>query len=334
MVGGSLRLSVKSESGEETVYDGHNVTLAGGLQKIADFTLRFKEQETARSIELCALFTAPGIELKNSWKLWLYPRKKIENLPVLALSDKSLEAYLSAHSSARKDTTAVITDVLDDSVFDLLAQGKTVVLLYHRDAPGHQYYLPGALERFKPCIWDRGSNLGGIIYSERLRKALASGRYFDLNLYGLLEAGYKVCLDEFPVPVEEHVCGIDKPVRDRMKGLVDNIKDFIAQDTLRNFSHLFSVKAGKGTLIVSTFRLKATENPVVANYLAELLNHLSEYKTEKSISPETLKKYLADETARGIRKEDVMNHFWEIDNKLVEDTLFWEQTGLDLSKIK
>ena len=43
--------------------------------------------------------------------------------------------------------------------------------------------------------------------------------------------------------------------------------------------------------------------------------------------------YLADETAKGERREDVMNHFWEIDNKPVEDTLFWEQTGIDLSKL-
>jgi len=334
VVGGSLRLSVKSESGEETVYTGNNVTLSGGLQKIADFTLRFKEKKQAAQVELCAHFTASGIELKNSWKLWLYPRAKIETLPELMLSDKSLEAFLTSGCAAEKDASAVMTDILDDKVFERLSEGKTVLLLYHRDTPGNQYYLPGALERFKPCIWDRGSNLGGIVYSERFRKALASGRYFDLNWYGLLDAGYKVCLDEFPVPVEEYVCGIDKPVRDRMKGLVSGIKDFIEQDTFRNFSHLFSVRAGQGTLIVCTFRMKNMENPVVANCLAELLNHLSEYRTEKSIGPEELRKYLVSETARGFRKEDVMNHFWEIDNKLVEDTLFWEQTGLDLSKIR
>ena len=28
-----------------------------------------------------------------------------------------------------------------------------------------------------------------------------------------------------------------------------------------------------------------------------------------------------------------MNHFWEIDNKLVEDTLFWEEAQVDLSKM-
>lgn len=334
VVGGSLRLSVKSDSGEETVYSGNNVTLSGGLQKVADFSLCFKERKQAAQVELCAHFTASGIDLKNSWKLWLYPHVKIEKRPELMLADKELEAFLSANPSADKVPSAVVTDILDDKVFERLSEGKTVLLLYHRDTPGNRYYLPDALERFKPCIWDRGSNLGGIVYSERLRKALGSGRYFDLNWQGLLEAGYKVCLDDFPVPVEEHVCGIDKPVRDRMKGLVSKIKDFIDQDTLRNFSHLFSVRAGEGHLIVCTFRMKNTGNPAVAGCLAELVNHLSEYTTEKSISPDELKKYLASETARGIRKEDVMNHFWEIDDKLVEDTLFWEQTGLDLSKIR
>ena len=37
----------------------------------------------------------------------------------------------------------------------------------------------------------------------------------------------KINLDDFPVPVREHIFGIDKPVRDRMKGLIHNIKDFI-----------------------------------------------------------------------------------------------------------
>ena len=32
--------------------------------------------------------------------------------------------------------------------------------------------------------------------------------------------------------------------------------------------------------------------------------------------------------------EDVMNHFWELDDKPVEDTLFWEACNVDLRKIK
>ena len=263
-----------------------------------------------------------------------YPHCTIHAVPETRLKNQGLEKLLKADPAAEKRADAVVTDILDDQVFADLAVGKTVYLMYHRDNPGNQYYIPGALERFKPCIWDRGSNLGGIIYSAAVQKALASNRYFDLNWYSLLEGGYKVCLDDFPVPVEELVCGVDKPVRDRMKGLVNGIKDFIDQDTFRNFSHLFSVNVGKGTLVVCTFAMTRLEDPAAAGFLAELFNNRNLVRTEKSIDPDQLKQYLSEETARGIRKEDTMNHFWEIDNKLVEDTLFWEEAKLDLTKIR
>lgn len=336
VTGGELHLSVKKADGTILpVYDGHNVTLVGGLQQIASFELSFDEEEAAQKIEFCAEFTAGDIHLTNSWNLWLYPHKKVERLPETRLKSPLLNVVLHENPAAENVAGAVVTDVLDDQVFADLEAGKTVILLYHRDAPGHQYYLPGALERFKPCIWDRGSNLGGIIYSGELQKALASDRYFDMNWYSLLEGGYKVCLDDFPAPVQEIVCGVDKPVRDRMKGLVNGIKDFIDQDTFRNFSHLFSVKTGKGMLVVCTLMLSDAQNPVTENFIAELFNHTEELcRTDRTVALDVLKKYLAEETAKGVRKEDVMNHFWEIDNKLVEDTLFWEQTGLDLTKIQ
>ena len=37
-------------------------------------------------------------------------------------------------------------------------------------------------------------------------------------------------------------------------------------------------------------------------------------------------------TAAGVVKEDVMNHFWEIDNKPVEDKLYWEEVKIDMRK--
>ena len=335
VAGGDLTLKVtKADGSWETVYEGHNVTLSGGLQKIADISLRFAPEKTARQLAVKAEFEAGTLRLENSWKLWLYPHCTIHAVPETRLKNQGLEKLLKADPAAEKRADAVVTDILDDQVFADLAAGKTVYLMYHRDNPGNQYYIPGALERFKPCIWDRGSNLGGIIYSAAVQKALASNRYFDLNWYSLLEGGYKVCLDDFPVPVEELVCGVDKPVRDRMKGLVNGIKDFIDQDTFRNFSHLFSVNVGKGTLVVCTFAMTRLEDPAAAGFLAELFNNRNLVRTEKSIDPDQLKQYLSEETARGIRKEDTMNHFWEIDNKLVEDTLFWEEAKLDLTKIR
>ena len=57
-------------------------------------------------------------------------------------------------------------------------------------------------------------------------------------------------------------------------------------------------------------------------------------KTDKSVDLDVLKSYLEKVTAEGVRREDVMNHFWEIDNKPVEDTLYWEEVQIDMSKHK
>ena len=35
-----------------------------------------------------------------------------------------------------------------------------------------------------------------------------------------------------------------------------------------------------------------------------------------------------------MRREDIMNHFWELDNKPVEDSLFWEEYGINLADLR
>jgi len=272
--------------------------------------------------------------LTNSWPLWLFPETAVKAIGKLEVENAGLLNWVKSFSAPENDN-CVICDRLNDRVFEYLADGKHVFLLYHRDNPDQQYYFPGALERFKPCIWDRGSNLGGVIAEENVRNVLAADRYFDKNMQPLLEGCYKVCLDDFPVPVKEHIFGIDKPVRDRMKGLIHGVKDFIATDTLRNFSHLFSVKAGQGMLTVCTMLQpgKWVDSPVTANFFAELFNNPDKFTAGQEISLEDLKDYLVKSTAAGIRREDVMNHFWEIDNKPVEDTLFWEEVRVDMRKL-
>ena len=329
---GEISVSV---DGKE-IYCGKEVALAGGLQKIAEITLNFKPKKQAAKAVVSARFVSGDLILENSWNIWLYPHAQPGSIPQIELTDTRLADWLR-NSGTAVDPNCVITDRLTDKVLKDLADGKHVLLLYHRDAPDNQYYLPGALERFKPCIWDRGSNLGGIIQDEMLRTAIASERYFDLNMQPLLEGCYKVCLDDFPVPVCEHIFGIDKPVRDRMKGLIHGIKDFIDADTLRNFSHFFSIGVGRGMLSVCTM-LPANGwrigDPVADNFLAAVCDHHDELKAETGIAPEVFKDYLVKVTAAGMLKEDVMNHFWEIDNKPVEDTLYWEEVQIDLSKEK
>ncbi|MBO5725083.1 MAG: hypothetical protein J6S58_09670, partial [Lentisphaeria bacterium] len=317
------------------VWDAQDLALAGGLQLLAQLTLNFPVRKEAQCMKITAEFEAENVHLQNEWKLWLYPEVVFQVKPATDLHDGTFRNFVTSSSANAPDSSDLyVTDRLTDNIFDRLQEGKHVVLLYHRDLPGNTYYLPGALERFKPCIWDRGSNLGGMIYDGFMQKALGCSRYFEEFMQNLLEGAYKVCLDDFPVKVREHICGIDKPVRDRMKGLQHGIKSFIAEDTLRNFSHLFTVKVGNGTLTICTlFSENWKLTAVTGNFFAALFNHADELKCDYSIEPDALKAYLQKSTSAGIRKEDVMNHFWEIDNKPVEDTLFWEQVGIDLTKL-
>ncbi len=319
------KLTVKLDG--ETVYCGEKFVLAGGLQRLVKLDIAMK---TPGVRKLEAIFESEDITVRNDWTLWVYPRVLPEWKPELDIQDGALKSYLE---TASKESDLYLTDRLNEKLLQKLEEGKTAVLLYEHGAQRNTWQFQGALERFKPCIWDRGSNLGGIIRNKALTDALG-GDLFDLNMQPLLEAGYKVNLDDFPVKATEYVLGADKPVRDRMKSLISNIKDFIDQDTLRRFSHLFGIRVGKGQLIVCTFNLSQPKNPVTANFLKVLLEDAGIREAASGISLDAFRSYLERINAEGIRKEDVMNHFWEIDNKPVEDTLFWEEAQVNLAQMR
>ncbi len=315
----------------DLVYEGKDFVLAGGLQKLAQVSIRVTPGTATQMRTLRAEFVSGDIHVKNQWTLWFYPTKQPEALPQLRLQDGALKAWLQ---QGTKPSQTVVTDTLDENVFADLDAGKTVVLFYEYAAERNAWQMPGALERFKPCIWDRGSNLGGVISSEPLQKVLASERYFDKNLQPLLEAGTKVNLDSCPMAVTEFFSGIDKPVRDRMKGMVQGIKHFIDEDTLRKFSHLFSLKVGAGTLIVCTLNVTNPDSPVVANLLQALVDTPELFAPRHEAQASQLRAWLEETAQKGLRPEDVMNHFWELDNRMVEDTLFWEQVHINLADIR
>ena len=301
-------LTVKLDG--ETVYEGFDFALAGGLQTLAILNLRLPQTQKTMCHKIAATFVSQTEEYHNDWQFWSFPRAIQEHSKVF------------------------MTDRLDEVVFSQLAAGQTVLLQYEYGAKRNTWQLPGALERFKPCIWDRGSNLGGIVYNDTLRQTLGGQRYFDRNMQSILELGSKVNLDYFPFPVQEHIRGVDKPVRDRMKGMLQGIKYFIDNDTLRKFSHLFSVRVGEGLLIVCSLNLSNPQDPATANLLSLLTQQPQCFDTELCIEPQSLKDWLNKINSVGFPPEDVMNHFWELDNKMVEDTLFWEEAGVNLANIK
>lgn len=314
-----------------SVYCGKAFVLAGGLQKLTKVRLNFAHAGEAKMRKIRAVFTYGDRKVQNEWPIWTYPHMQHQRVSDSNLSNRTL-AECVENGTGTADIH--VTDTFDENVFAQLDAGKTVLLLYEYGAARNQWQMPGAMERFKPCIWDRGSNLGGFIKNETVCKALAVDRYFDLNMQTFLEAGSKVNLDHFPCAVNEIICGIDKPVRDRMQGLVSGNKSFVDDSMLRRFSHLFSVRVGNGLLIVCTLNLKDTGNPVVQNLLPVLIDQNEVLDTDCRISAEEFRSWLEQINAAGFKPEDIMNRFWERDDKPVEDTLFWEEAGIDLADLR
>ncbi len=332
---GTLKVTISCGEEQEEIYEGKDFVPVSGLHKLAGLSLRIPPRPQAARFQLNASFDSEELHLSNSWDLWFYLAPEIAFTPATALQNGSaVAAFMAKTARPQQVKDILVTDTLDETLFDELNAGKTVLLLYDRAAKRNRYFWHSTLERFKPCIWDRGSNLGGVVASEELRRAMGDSHHFGLNFQPLLEEGCKLNLDDFPVPVDELVYGADKPVRDRMKGLIQKIKHFIPEDTLRNFCHVAAIRVGTGKLVVCTMNQNNGKDAGWQSFFAGLINLLPTIHIRSSIDPTVLRNYLEQSTKRGPVPEDVMNHFWEIDNKPVEDTLFWESCSVDLRKLK
>ena len=118
-----------------------------------------------------------------------------------------------------------------------------------------------------------------------------------------------------------------------MQGLVTGNKSFVDDGMLRRFSHLFAFGVGNGKLVVCTLNVDTPADPVVQNFLSVLVDQAERLADGFHIDAAAFRGWLDEINAAGFKPEDVMNRFWEQDNKPVEDVLFWEEAGIDLADI-
>ena len=262
---------------------------------------------------------------ENEWTIWLYDKNE---------SKETYEEFVSYD-----DGSVVITDDMK-TAFCALENGKRVCLIYrsewtrHRRNPNMknpEYAFKASWNRFKPVIWDRGTNFGGLNDKKTLNKyGFPCEDYYDFNYCEISEDCDKIVLDDFPVKVKKLVSGIDKSSRDRFDAYKDayNLPELMPDRTLRDFGYMFELKAGKGRLLVCGFNLTGIdENEPSATATARFIkNYINsdDFNPENEIPLEELKAY-AKRCAKEPVRERTMTQFWELDDAPVESPEFWRE---------
>lgn len=271
------------------------------------------------------LYENGKIFCENNWNIWVYPQY-------------TKMSYAQFVSYQKGDT--MITDDIEKAL-DGLSQGKKVCLVYRLEWTRHvknktqqppKYAFKATWNRFKPVIWDRGTNYGGLCEKDILEKyGFASDEFYDFNYSEITEDCDKVILDDFPCKVDNVIEGIDKSCRDRFDAykVSFNLPELMYDRTLRDFSYLFGVGVGGGKLLVCGMNLTGLDSgEASAESMAQwVLRYLSgtDFAPKNIISLETLKEYMA-ECAKQPVKERMMTQFWELDDAPVESRQYWEES--------
>lgn len=297
-----------------------------GLYEICRIDMKLPEITKAGVYTLkVQLTTKEGVLSKNSWKIWVYAKDE-------PISYKAFTSY-------EKDGVIITDDV--DKCLDGLKAGKKVCLVYRNAWTRHvadktmenpKYAFKACWNRFKPVIWDRGTNYGGLCQADLLNKyGFASDKYYDFNYSQITEDCDKIVLDDFPVAVNSIISGTDKNVRDRFDAYVDyfNLPELQYDRTLRNFSYLFEVGVEKGKLLVCGLNMTGLDENEpstlsMANFIINYM-HSTDFAPAEKLSVDTLKAYLQENAKKPV-KERMMTQFWALDDTPVESKEYWVES--------
>ncbi len=297
-----------------------------GLYKICKLYISLpKNQPSNRYIIKASLVKNDKTLAENWWNIWVYSKKK----------------YISYNDfiNYSKDNSVITTDI--EKALSFADEGKNVCLIYRSDWTRHvanksmakpKYAFNACWNRFKPVIWDRGTNYGGLNDAELLKKyGFFTERFYDTNLSVLTEDCDKIDLTNFPIKVDSIISGTDKSTRDRFDAytVCFNLPELMYDRTLRDFSYLFSVKVGKGNLLVCGLNMLALDKkePSTLNMAHFIINYLNskDFKPKNEISAKELQEYMIKCAEKPV-KERMMTQFWTLDDEPVESLQYWEES--------
>jgi len=313
-------------------------TGASGLYSLCGIEFKMPEGEPQKYELVCTLKFDDGTTAENSWELWGFPKYEYP-LELNAKCDMAGD-YLSRVCRFNENASVILTDKLDDKLFERLDRGEDVVLINRSDWTRHllnksmdapKYSFRTVWERYKGVIWDRGTINGGPDKKALLEKhGFVTDGEINYQYYHLIDDSDKINLDDFPVKVESIVSGLDKSSRDRFDATKFRLPELMYDRTMRNFSYAFSLKVGKGKLLVTGFNFTnaGKGEPATLSMLKALVSYAnsSDFTAGAEISTADLKAYLEKVAAEGPQKEGMMTQYWQLDEEPVESMSYWEES--------
>ena len=322
-----LKFVLETESGQAVA----SVTMKNldvsrkGVYPLAAIKLTFPTENKSQRLTLKVwLLTEGGEYAYNDWDIWVFARTQ----------PRSYSEFI------RYEQGDCVITADPEKALAKLSEGKRVCLVYRADFTRHRklekknpkYAFKASWNRFKPVIWDRGTNFGGLCDGTLLEKHGFTGdRYYDFHLGTISEDCDKIILDDFPVKVDKIISGIDKSSRDRFDAYRDayNLPELMYDRTLRDFGYLFALGVGKGKLLVCGLNLTALDlgEPSSVAMAEFILNYIKskDFAPKSNISVDELRAYMA-QCARKPVKERTMTEFWALDDAPVESPEFWRKT--------
>ncbi len=310
-----------------------------GLRKLCTVKLTLPGAEEAVAMVFsCSLAAAGGEVVENEWDLWLFPDRsetvRGENVRV-ELSEVDLSKRYPQLCSGGGEGRLLIADRFAEGVFDHLEGGGDVLMLYRaqenrdRKAPREELYLPSTQDRFKGVIWDRGHNLGAFVREHPAMDGFPHDGFLDFQFYHLIDDCDKVNLDDFPVPVEPIVQGVDKASRDRYDVFTFDLRELQPDWTMRRFAYLFELAVGKGRMLVCGFNFKGVvrDRPAACGMFESLLAYVRSdaFSPKARLSVEELRSYLLEKGRSPRTRERMMTQYWQLDAEPLESAEFWKE---------
>ncbi len=323
-----------SLEGKKTYCEGkltHICVKDRGVYEICTLKMQLSKVEASEKLTLkLVLKDGEKVFTENEWDIWVYAKA-----PKIS--------YQEFVNYAKENV--VISENIEDALAALNV-GKKVCLVYRQEYTRHllrkdmvppKYSFRATWNRFKPVIWDRGTNYGGLCDDRLNTYGFATDKLYDFNYSVITEDCDKIILDDFPVKPKVLLRGVDKNVRDRFDAykVSFNLPELMYDRMMRDFGYLFELKVGKGYLLVCGLNMTGLDNSepstvAMANTILQYL-HSTEFAPTAEISLAELQGYMQKCAEKPV-KERMMTQYWELDDAPVESKQYWEESRAYLTK--